>query len=310
MDRARVITLFMGAARTRSFSRAAAEAGLTPQAVSKAVRQLEDHLGVRLFHRTTRSLSLTEEGSRLFELANPGLRLLDEAMDQVRNSRQDADGLIRVAAPQSIGTTLLIPLLTEFQHRYPGAYFDVQLDDHFVDLVENKIDVGFRAGTPPERNLVSRKLGDIPLLVCASPLYLERHGKPKNVEALKQHRCTGFRQPNTGKLVPWELHIGSETVFQEIPAVASFNTVEGELEAVRAGVGIGQMPLYMIQRDLAEGTLVHLLPKQTSALRGVYIYYPQRTQMPLRVRHFIDYIAESAPQFFNAASTPKPSAGA
>jgi DNA-binding transcriptional LysR family regulator len=299
----------MGAARTRSFSRAAAEAGLTPQAVSKAVRQLEEHLGVRLFHRTTRSLSLTEEGSRLFELANPGLRLLDEAMDQVRNSRQEADGLIRLAAPQSIGTTLLIPLLTEFQHRYPGVYFDVQLDDHFVDLVENKIDVGFRAGTPPERNLVSRKLGDIPLLVCASPLYLERHGKPKNADALRQHRCTGFRQPNTGKLVPWELHIGGETVFQEIPAVASFNTVQGELEAVRAGVGIGQMPLYMIQRDLAEGTLVHLLPKQTSALRGVYMYYPQRTQMPLRVRHFIDYIAGAAPAFFSAASTPRLSAG-
>lgn len=286
----------MGAARNRSFSKAATEAGLTPQAVSKAVRQLEEHLGVRLFHRTTRSLSLTEEGTRLFELANPGLRLLDEAMDQVRNSRQEVDGLIRVAAPQSIGTMLLIPLLTEFQRRYPGAHFDIQLDDHFVDLVEHKIDVGFRAGSPPERNLVSRQLGEIALLICAAPAYLKQHGTPKNVEALKQHRCTGFRQPNTGKLVPWELHIGSETVFQEIPAVASFNTVEGELEAVRAGVGIGQMPKYMIGRDLADGTLVHLLPKQDSARNGIHMYYPQRTRMPLRVRHFIDYVAEAIPK--------------
>lgn len=313
MDTARVITLFMGAARTRSFSKAATDAGLTPQAVSKAVRQLETHLGVRLFHRTTRSLSLTEEGTRLFELANPGLRLLDEAMDQVRSSRREVDGLIRVAAPQSIGVTVLIPLLAEFQQRYPGAHFDIQLDDHFVDLVENKIDVGFRAGTPPERNLVSRKLGDIQLLICAAPAYLARHGAPKTVEALRQHRCTGFRQPNTGKLVPWELHIGHETVFQEIPAVASFNTVEGELEAVRAGVGIGQLPLYMVERDLAEGKLVQLLPRQASALRGVYLYYPQRTQMPLRVRHFIDYIIEAlarpnAP--LSAASIPRPSADA
>jgi len=295
MDKARVITLFMGVVRARSFSQAAADAGLTPQAVSKAVRQLEDHLGVRLFHRTTRSLNLTEEGARLFELANPGMRLLDEALEQVRNSRQEVDGLIRVAAPQSIGTALLIPLLAEFQQRYPGAYFDMQLDDHFVDLVENKIDVGFRAGSPPERNLVSRKLGDIPLLICASPAYLAQHGTPKNVAALSKHRCTGFRQPNTGKLLPWELHSDGGTVFQEVPAVASFNTVEGELEAVRSGVGIGQMPLYMILRDLADGTLVHLLPQQVSALRGVFMYYPQRTQMPLRVRHFIDYIAEKAP---------------
>lgn len=295
MDKARVITLFMGVVRTGSFSKAATEAGLTPQAVSKAVRQLEEHLGVRLFHRTTRSLTLTEEGERLFELSSPGMRLLDEALEHVRNSRQEVDGLIRVAAPQTIGTTLLIPLLAEFQQRYPGAYFEVQLDDHFVDLVENRIDVGFRAGSPPERNLVSRKLGDIPLLICASPAYLERHGTPRNADALARHRCTGFRQPNTGKLLPWELHIGGTTVFQEVPAVASFNTVEGELEAVRAGVGIGQIPLYMIGRDLAEGTLVHILPQQTSALRGVFMYYPQRTQIPLRVRHFIDYMAQAMP---------------
>ena len=149
MDKARVISLFIGVVRAKSFSQAAVDAGLTPQAVSKAVRQLEDHLGVRLFHRTTRSLSLTDEGARLFELANPGLRLLDEALDQIQNSRLEVDGLIRVAAPMSIGISIIVPLLREFQERYPGAHFDMQLDDHFTDLVESKIDVGFRAGSPP-----------------------------------------------------------------------------------------------------------------------------------------------------------------
>src|SRR5438093_592232 len=129
MDKARVITLFTGVVRAKSFSQAATDAGLTPQAVSKAVRQLEDHLGVRLFHRTTRSLSLTEEGERLFELANPGLRLLDEALEQVKSSRQEVDGLIRVAAPMSFGSWLLVPVMREFQERYPGAHFDVQLED-------------------------------------------------------------------------------------------------------------------------------------------------------------------------------------
>jgi len=295
MDKARVISLFIGVVRAKSFSQAAVDAGLTPQAVSKAVRQLEDHLGVRLFHRTTRSLSLTDEGSRLFELANPGLRLLDEALDQVQNSRLEVDGLIRVAAPMSIGVSIIVPLLREFQERYPGAHFDMQLDDHFTDLVESKIDVGFRAGSPPERNLVSRKLGEIALLACASPAYLDRHGTPKKVADLAQHRCTGFRQPNTGRLLPWELHVDGATVYLDAPAVASFNTVEGELTAVLNGVGIGQIPVFMIERELASGALVPLLTSTITENNGVFMYYQQRTQMPMRVRHFIDFISEKAP---------------
>ena len=295
MDRARVITLFTGVVRAGSFSQAAVEAGLTPQAVSKAVRQLEQHLGVRLFHRTTRSLSLTEEGARLFELASPGLRLLDEALDQIQNSRQEVDGVIRVVAPTSIGNAVVVPLLAAFQQRYPGAHIDMQLDDHFTDLVENRIDVGFRAGTPPERNLVARKLGEVMLLPCAAPSYLERHGAPRKAADLARHRCTGFRQPNTGRLVPWELHLDGATVFKEVQAVASFNTVEGELAAVIGGLGIGQLPVFMVEKELASGALVPLLTQTASFNHGVFMYYQQRTQMPLRVRHFIDFIAEQAP---------------
>jgi DNA-binding transcriptional LysR family regulator len=295
MDKARVISLFIGVVRAKSFSQAAVDAGLTPQAVSKAVRQLEDHLGVRLFHRTTRSLSLTDEGTRLFELANPGLRLLDEALDQIQSSRLEVDGLIRIAAPMSIGNSIIVPLLQTFQQRYPGAHFDMQLDDHFTDLVESRIDVGFRAGSPPERNLISRKLGEITLLTCAAPSYLDAHGTPKKVADLSAHRCTGFRQPNTGRLLPWEFQVDGATVYQDVPTVASFNTVEGELTAVLNGMGIGQMPVFMIERELASGELVPLLTPTITANNGVFMYYQQRTQMPLRVRHFIDYVSEQAP---------------
>ncbi|TFW17660.1 LysR family transcriptional regulator [Duganella callida] len=295
MDKARVISLFIGVVRAGSFSQAAVDAGLTPQAVSKAVRQLEQHLGVRLFHRTTRSLSLTDEGTRLFELANPGLRLLDDALEQIRNSRLDVDGVIRLAAPTSIGNAIIVPLLQEFQQRYPGAHFDLVLDDHFTDLVESKIDVGFRAGSPPERNLVARKLGDMLLVPCATPAYLERHGAPRTVADLAQHRCTGFRQPNTGRMLPWELHVDGATVYQDVPAVASFNTVEGEVAAVLSGMGIGQVPVFMVEQELAGGALVPLLPQTVTSNNGVFMYYPQRTQMPLRVRHFIDFVSERVP---------------
>src|SRR5450830_999478 len=234
MDKARVVTIFLGVVRAGSFSQAAVESGMTPQAVSKAVRQLEEHLGVRLFHRTTRKLSLTEEGVRLSELADPGLRLLDEALDQVQNSRRDAEGMIRVSAPTSVGNLLLMPLVQQFQERYPNIYFDFLLDDRF----------------------------------------------------------TGFRHPNNGRLSPWMLTVDGATVYQEMPAVVSFNTMESEVAAVQAGVGIGQLVVYSARELVAAGKLVPILPRLNSVYGGMYMYYPQRTQMPQRVRHFIDFIIE------------------
>ena len=131
----RAVATFAKAAELGSLRQAAAAQGISPQAASQALVQLEQHLGIRLFHRTTRSLSLTEEGERLFELANPGLRLLDEAFDQVQSSRQEVDGLIRIAGPMSFSSWLLVPVMRDFQERYPGAHFDVLLEDQFTEHV-------------------------------------------------------------------------------------------------------------------------------------------------------------------------------
>jgi DNA-binding transcriptional LysR family regulator len=293
VDRTRALTLFLAVARAGSFSRAAIEAGLTPQAMSKAVRQLEEHLNVRLLHRTTRKLSMTDEGSRLFELADPGMRMLDEAIDQVHASREAAGGTVRVAAAPSLGGKLLVPLIREYQQRHPSVRFDVLLDDRFTDLVEARVDVGFRVGVSAERNVVARKLRDVRLVICASPAYLGENGKPASLAQLLKHRCTGFRHPNTGKTLPWELQKGGEIVYQAVPAVATFNDVATEVEAVRSGIGIGQLATYMVQQDLDDGTLVPLLPQLSSARLSVFMYYPQRTQMPSRVRRFVDFVIEA-----------------
>lgn len=290
MDKARVLTLFLGVVRAKSFARAAVEAEVTPQAVSKAMNTLETYLGVRLFHRTTRKLSLTTEGARLFELAEPGMRLLDEALEQVRSSRSEDDGMVRVTAPHSVGTRVLVPLIRAFREQYPGITFDVVLTDLFTDLVEAKIDIGFRAGTSPGQNLVARKLCDLPLVICASPDYLARHGTPGSLEALRTHACTGFRRPVTGRLLPWEVMVGGDLVYLEVPAVATFSDVETEIEAVRAGIGIGQLSAYMIRDDLASGRLVPILPAHRSSNVGLYMYYPHRTHVPTRVRRFIDFV--------------------
>lgn len=293
MDRARVLTLFLGVVRAKSFARAAAEAGVTPQAVSKAVRTLEEDLGVRLLHRTTRKLSLTNEGMRLFELADPGLRQLDEALAQVRSAKSEDDGVIRLTAPLSVGTFVLVPLMKEFRDAHPGITFDLVLSDLFTDLVEARIDVGFRAGTSPGQNLVARRLCDLPLVICAAPSYLERHGEPTTLDDLMTHACTGFRRPATGRMVPWELNVDGDLVFQDVPAVATFNDVQTEIAAVRAGMGIGQLSTYLVRDDLAAGSLVPILRQFDSNNVGLYMYYPHRTHIPVRVRRFIDFVAEA-----------------
>ncbi|CAG2152030.1 HTH-type transcriptional regulator PgrR [Cupriavidus yeoncheonensis] len=294
MDKARVLTLFLGVVRAGSFRSAAVEAGVTPQAVSKAVRTLEAELGVRLLHRTTRKLSLTTEGARLFELAAPGMRLLDEALEQVRSSLSEDDGLIRVTAPPSVGSRVLVPLIRAFRENWPGITFDVVLSDLFTDLVEAQIDIGLRAGTSPAQNLVARRLCDLPLVICAAPAYLARHGEPATLEALRRHPCTGFRRPVTGRMVPWELQVEGNLVYEEMPAVATFNDVETEVEAVRAGIGIGQLGAYMVHADLLAGRLKAILPGLSASNVGLYLYYPRRSQMPARVRRFIDFVVEAS----------------
>lgn len=294
MEKAHCLTVFLAVVRAKSFRQAAIQAGVTPQAMSKSVKQLEEHLGIRLLHRTTRKLSLTDEGARLFELADPGLRLLDEALGHVQHSRQEMDGLIRITAPPSIGSRILVPLLRQFQENHPGTHFDLQLEDHFTDLVAAKIDVGFRAGTAPERNVIARHLHNLPMTICAAPEYLRKYGSPDSLDSLLRHRCTGFRHSNTGRLLPWELQIDGAIVFQEVPAVATFNDIETEVAAVRAGIGIGQLIDYMITGDLEAGTLIPLLPQFSSSRLGLYMYYPQRERIPLRVRRFIDFVLETA----------------
>lgn len=294
MDKARVLTLFIGVVRAGSFRRAAVEAGVTPQAVSKAVRTLESDLGVRLLHRTTRKLSLTTEGARLFELAAPGMRQLDEALEQIRSSRSEDDGMIRLTAPPSLGSRVLVPLVQGFRAQYPGIVFDVVLSDLFTDLVEARIDVGFRVGTSPGQNLVARRLCDVPMVICAAPDYLARHGEPTTPDDLLRHQCTGFRRPSTGRMVPWELQIDGNLVYQEVPAVASFNDLEAEVEAVRAGMGIGQLAAYMIHADLVSGRLKPVLTDYSASNIGLYMYFPHRTQMPTRVRRFIDFVVEAS----------------
>jgi DNA-binding transcriptional LysR family regulator len=290
VNEVRAITIFVRAAELGSLRKAAVDQGISPQAASHAVMQLEKELGVRLFHRTTRKLSLTEEGQGLLDSVKPALAVLSSALDDARRSKAEIAGPLRVSAPRAIGHLVLWPYFLEFAELHPNVQLDVQLDDHFTDLINDRADVGFRGGSPPSGGAIARRLLPIQLIVCASPAYIERHGAPRTIDELDAHRCTGYRRANTGKQAPWEFLIGDEIVYRDVATALCVNDTDAETAAVIAGLGIGQLGSFSAIAPIRSGQLVPLLVQHVTQREAVYIYYRHRTEQPLRVRTFIDFM--------------------
>jgi DNA-binding transcriptional LysR family regulator len=290
MNEVRALSIFVRVATLGNLRKAAVDQGISPQAASHAVMQLEKTLGVRLFHRTTRKLSLTEEGERLLHSVEPALAILSSALDDARRSKEEVAGPLRVSAPAALGRAVLWPSILEFAALYPAVQLDVQFDDHFTDIVADRADVGFRGGSPPAGGAIARRLLPIQLIVCASPGYIERHGEPRSVDDLGAHRCTGYRRANTGKQAPWEFLIGDEIVYREIAATLCANDIDAETEAVVAGLAIGQLGSFSAVSHIRSGRLVPLLTQHVTERESIFIYYRHRTEQPLRVRTFIDFM--------------------
>jgi len=297
----RAIATFAKAIELGSIRKAAQAQGITPQAASHAIAHLERHLGVRLLHRTTRSLAVTDEGRHLLEQALPALAALEGALTQVKESRHEIAGPIRIGGPKSSFAPVLAPLLEEFCTRYPAVLPDVALDDAIGDWVLDRVDVGFRIGADhPGSGLIARRLFPLQLIVCAAPAYLDRHGSPATPDDLSAHRCSVYRNTATGQIEPWLLNHDGAVQQQRLPPRFSSNDLELELQAVLSGQVIGQLMNLTAAQHIRAGRLVPLLLPYLSAHYGVYLYYGSRTAQPKRVRAFIDLAVErlqDAPAF-------------
>lgn len=284
----RSIATFAKAVELGSIRQAALSQGVSPQAATQAIAQLEKHLGVRLLHRTTRSLALTEEGKRFLENTQPALATLDRAMAAAREGKDEISGPLRIVGPKSSFSSLLMPLLDEFCSLHPGIQPDVQLDDGLGNWVLDRVDVGFRMGASPEEGVIGRRLFPIQLIVCASPAYLQRHGVPSTLEDVANHRCSVFRHPATGKVTPWYLSVNGEVEHRHLPPALSTNDTELEIQAVLAGQVIGQLANFAAATHIRAGRLVPVLLPFMSAHIGLHIYYGSRAAQPKRVRAFLD----------------------
>jgi DNA-binding transcriptional LysR family regulator len=235
-------------------------------------------------------MSLTEEGQRFFEAAKPSLMGLQQALHAARQTREDLAGPLRIVGPRTVLQPVIGPVLDEYCRLYPEVQPDVQLDDRVGNWVEDRVDVGFRLGNPPEEGLIARRLFPMQLVICAAPTYLRKYGVPQNLYELDAHRCSGFRRPSDGRVAPWRVRVGDSLQEQNIRPSFSTNDEAFELRAVLAGEVIGQLAVPTVATLIRSGRLVPLLLEHMTDHLSLFVYYGSRAAQPARVRCFIDLV--------------------
>jgi DNA-binding transcriptional LysR family regulator len=292
MDSIRGITSFVRVASAGSFSQAARQLGVSTVAVSRNVQRLEGELGVRLLNRTTRRVSLTEEGRALFETSRNALAELEAAHETIAERRTEPAGLVRVTLPAVFGRLYVLPLLGEFRSRYPRIELELSSSDRVVDMIAERYDVGIRAGAIPDSNIVVRKLADVPRFVCASPQYLMRHGAPQTPGQLAAHECIRYRSITSGRPLRWEFGRGSEVEGYDVHGHLILNDILAVCDAALAGLGLAQLATFIATPHIRDGRLVPVLTDYAPPQFPISLYYPARRLQAARARVFVEFVLE------------------
>jgi DNA-binding transcriptional LysR family regulator len=286
---------FVASVDEGSFSAAARRLGITPPAVSKSVARLEAGLGVRLFQRSTRSLSLTEEGERLYaQVRRPWIEIAD-ALSQSQEGAGKPAGTLKVSLAPAVGRMYVIPLLDAFMARYPDIVPDLRFENRQVDLIAEGFDVAIGGGLPLTEGLVARELAAVRIVLVAAPASLAQHGTPDVPADLARHRGLLRRSIGSGRLIPWILRNreGGEVV-ANVRAVAVMDDPEALARAVACAMGIALLPLPHALPLLQRGEIVPVLPDWYTETRPISIYYSSRKLLPAKVRVFVDHIVATA----------------
>lgn len=291
MDRLGSLSTFVLAAELRNFTSAGRRLGVSSSAVSKTIVRLEQRLGVQLFVRSTRSVTLTAEGHAFLERCRRILSEIEAAEAEVAQSQRDPAGRIRVSMPQT--GMLLTPVVTAFAAAYSSIELDIDFSDRIVDLVEEGFDVVVRTGPATDSALMTRVVGNFSYAIVASPDYLQRAGTPQAPEDLLSHACLHHRWSTSGKLEGWRLKQDGAYLNLELPNSLVCSTIEPLIEMAERGLGITSMPIFAVRRQLDDGRLVSLLDRYIDDVVGTFrIVWPAKRLLLPRVRTFVDFMAE------------------
>lgn len=281
---------FVRVAETRSFVAAARSLGVTASGVGKAVNRLEDELGVRLLHRTTRRVALTDDGAVFLEHCRRVLDEIASARESLVERGSVARGRLRVSIPVFLGMLVVLPSLPAFTDAHPDVLLDVSLADRRVNLVEDGIDLAVRVGPLNDSSLGRRRLGAVEVLTVAAPHVVAR-AKLSTLGDLAFAPCVAFRQPTTGRERPWSFRVGGREVDWSPRARLVIDSGEGMVQAAIAGLGVTQVPGHMAVRGLADGSLVEILPTMRPAPLPVHAIFLSAGKLPPRTRAFLSFLA-------------------
>ena len=292
MDRFQEMASFVAVVEAGSFVAAADALGLSKAAVSRHVGDLEKRLGARLLHRTTRRLSLTDDGQRFYARAKEMLAAVDEAESEISSRSGEPSGLLRIGAPLTFGVLHLAPLWPRFLAAHPKVSLEVALSDRIADLVEEGFDLAVRITNLPDSQLVSRRLATTRMVACASPGYLAAHGAPAHPHDLARHAVVGYTYWAAKDEWTFSADDGSTASVRTRPRLVA-NNGDTCRAAALAGHGIVLQPDFIVAGDLRAGALVEVLPGWRALSLGIHAVYPSRKYLPIRTRRMLDFLAEA-----------------
>lgn len=275
-----------------SFAGAGEALGLTQPAVSRAVAKVEGRIGIRLFRRTARSISLTDEGQRFFDTVAPHLRAIDEATTEASRGRDTVRGRLRVNVDAGIAQYVIVPRLGPFLERNPGLFVELAMRDRTGDLVREGFDVAVRFGLPEPSALKAKLLLRTRIVTCASPAYLARHGTPRSPKDIERHQGILVRNPATSAPYGWDFVKGKRRVTVKVGGALMVNGGATLMEACRAGLGVAQLLELYARPEIDDGTLTRILPDWSDETYPLYAYFRAERGMSAAVRAFLDYVAE------------------
>jgi LysR family transcriptional regulator, regulator for bpeEF and oprC len=290
VDRIELFRVFARVVECANFTRAADTLGLPRSSVSAAVQELEGRVGARLLHRTTRSVSLTQDGAALYERCLRLIADVEETENLFRHSAVGPSGRLRVDVPGRIGRLIVAPALPAFLAAWPKIDIELGTTDRAVNFVEERIDCALRVGPLHDSSMIARPVGNLTLINVASPDYLARHGTPRTPADLAAHWAVQYASPSSGRIAPWEWREGEATRTMAVPGRVTVNNAEAYIACCLAGLGLIQIPAYDVQTHLRAGELVEVLGAQRAAPMPMTLLYQHRQHLSRRLQVFAEWL--------------------
>jgi DNA-binding transcriptional LysR family regulator len=284
------INVFVQVAETRSFVAAGRRLGISASAIGRRVSALEEQLGVRLFHRSTRSVALTAEGALFLQRGRRVLEELEAAQAELSQVNLSPRGRLKVSLP--LVAEPFLSVMAQFKQAYPDVDLDLEFTDRRVDVIDEGFDAVIRTGDAPDSRLTARRLGSFSMMLVGSPDYLARRGTPEKASDLTQHACIQFRYQNTGKLQVWPLDLQEIAADIQLSTAVVCNNLEARIYFALQGLGIAYLPDFAIRQHLAADRLMHVLPNCSEADTTFRIMWPSGKHFAPRLRVFIDFLCE------------------